>query len=249
MKLGVAHPRTWNEDRGIGRMNRWMVAVGLLGLIGCSELPPSMTGKVPVDCMGLIDLDKDNVAGKWTKDDSGNLKTTTSPFGRCQVPYIPGEEYDVKVAAQRSNGTDGLVIGLVKGANQFAVVVDGATKAIGTGIDQLDKKSFVDNELACKKTFFADKVVNITIQVRNTSFVINVDGNDVLTWKDKEKVKDKDGKETEKETGKPIDYGRCTLIPNWKNPLGKCIFIGAFSEFTISSFQVINQKGGGKYLR
>jgi hypothetical protein len=250
MKLGVACPRTWMRDRGIGRTTRWILAVGLFGMMGCSELPVSMTGKVPVDCIGLIDLEKDNVAGKWTKDDSGNLKSITAPFGRVQVPYIPGAEYDVKVAAQRTAGSDGLVIGLTKGANQFAVVIDGATKAVATGVDQMDKKTFTDNELAVKKTFFTDKVCNILVQVRDISFVINIDGNDVVTWKDKEKVKNKDtGKEEDKETGKPLDYSRFSLIPNWKNPLGKCIFLGAFSEFTISSFQVINQKGGGKYLR
>jgi hypothetical protein len=233
-----------------GAVRQGSIALLLLGLAACSELPASVTGKVPVDCIGLVDLDKDNVKGKWTKDDSGALKTTTSPFGRVQVPYIPSDEYDVKITAQRTGSVvDALVVGLVKGGNEFAVIIDGATKATATGIDKFDGKSFTDNDLAQKKTFFTDKASNITISVRNTSFNINIDGNDILTWKDKVKEKDKDGKEVEKETGKPLDYARCTMIPEWKNPIGKCIFLGAFSEYTVSTFQIINQSKGGRYLR
>jgi hypothetical protein len=217
---------------------------------GCSQLPASITGKVPLSMFDLCDIDKDCVKGKWTKDDSGAVNTTTTSFGRLQAPYIPAMEYDCKVVAKRTGSTvDALVIGLIKGDVEFALVIDGATKAIATGIDKMDNKSFTDNDLAVKKTIFTDKPSTIIVSVRNISFNVNIDGNDVITWKDKVKEKDKDGKEVEKETGKPLDYSRLSMIPDWKNPLGKCVFLGAFSEYNITTWEITNVTGGGRFLR
>jgi hypothetical protein len=223
-----------------------LLALALLGFAGsfgtgCSELPPSITGKVPNDLIKLIDLDKDQVAGKWTKDDSG-LKTSTTSFGRVQIPYIPGQEYDVKLVCQRSGVTDMIAVGLVKGDAQFIVGIDGSTKVTASGLDRLDNKPFSDNETTAKKTVLSnDKASTILIQVRDTSLVVQVDGNTLIEWK----IKDKDGKDT----NKPLDYSRLTLFPEWKVPLGKAMFIGAFSEYTITTLELTNQTKGGKFLR
>jgi hypothetical protein len=226
--------------RSLKGASRALLLLAFVGA-GCSELPPSWTGKVPNNLLNLIDMDKDIVKGKWTKDDSG-LHTTTTSFGRAQIPYIPGEEYDVKLVCQRSGGTDMIALGLVKGNNQFVVGIDGTTKFTASGLDRLDGKPFTDNELTQKKTVLDNtKASTILVQVRNDSLIVTVDGNGLIEWK----IKDKDGKDT----GKPLDYSRLTLFPDWKVPLGKAMFIGAFSDYVISTLEVTNQTKGGRFLR
>ncbi|HEV3029083.1 MAG TPA: hypothetical protein VG457_16010, partial [Planctomycetota bacterium] len=89
----------------------------------------------------LMDLDTDCVKGKWTKDDAG-LHTTTASFGRTQIPYIPGKEYDVKLVCQRSGNVDMIALGLMKGNVQFVIGIDGATRYVSSGIDRVDGKPF-----------------------------------------------------------------------------------------------------------
>jgi len=231
---------------GLSRLHRvsgakWALVL-LAGLAaGCSQLPPSVTGKVPTDLLGQIDLAKDQVKGKWTKDDSG-LHTSTTSFGAALIPYIPGEEYDVKLVCQRSGTVDMIALGLLKGNTQFVVGIDGTSSVTASGLDRLDGKAFNDNETTVKKVSLDNaKASTILVQVRNTSLVVSVDGNTLIEWK----IKDKDGKET----GKPLDYSRLSLFQEWKVPPGKSLFIGAFSEYTITTLELTNVTKAGKFLR
>jgi len=208
---------------------------------GCSQLPPSVTGKVPIDLVALIDLDKDQIKGKWTKDDSG-LHSTTISFGEVQIPYIPGSEYDVKLVCQRSGNVDMIALGLLKGGTQFVLGIDGTVGVTASGLDRLDGKAFNDNETTKKQvTLDNAKASTIIVQVRDTSLNVTVDGNSLIAWS----IKDKDGKET----NKPLDYSRLSLFKDWKVPLGKSMFLGAFSDYTITTLELTNVTKAGKYLR
>jgi len=208
---------------------------------GCSQLPPSVTGKVPTDLLGQIDLEKDQVKGKWTKDDSG-LHSPATSFGEVQIPYLPGEEYDVKLVCQRSGVVDMIALGLLKGNIPFVVGIDGTSSVTASGLDRLDGKPFNANETTVKKVSLDNtKASTILVQVRNISLVVSVDGTTLIEWK----LKDKDGKET----GKPLDYSRLSLFQEWKVPLGKSMFLGAFSEYTITTLELTNVTKAGKFLR
>lgn len=223
------------------RLATWAGLVLMVLGSGCSQLPPSVTGKVPIDLLAMIDLDKDQVKGKWTKDDSG-LHTTATSFGAVTIPYLPGEEYDVTCVCQRSGNVDMIALGLVKGSVPFVVGIDGTVNVTGSGLDRLDGKSFIDNETTKKQTTLDNtKSSTIIVAVRNVSLVVTVDGNTLIEWK----IKDKDGKDT----GKPLDYSRLSLFPEWKVPAGKSMFIGAFSEYAITSLQVTPVTKAGKFLR
>jgi hypothetical protein len=233
--------RTGSGHDSSGRTAMMLTALMLSLGVGCTDLPPSVTGKVAKDLTALVDLDKDMVKGKWTKDDSG-LHTTTTSFGRLQIPYIPGQEYDVKLVTQRSGAVDMIALGLMKGDVQFVVGIDGSTRYVSSGIDRVDGKPFADNPFTVKKTVLSnDKASTILVQVRDLSLTVVVDGTNLIEWKDK----DKDGKET----GKPINYGRLSLSPDWQVPLGKSLFVGAFSEYAITTLELTNITKAGKYLR
>lgn len=223
------------------RLRAWAGVLLICLGAGCTQLPPSVTGKVATDLLGLIDLDKDQIKGKWTKDDSG-LHTTATSFGAVQIPYLPGEEYDVKLVCQRSGAVDMIALGLVKGNVPFVVGIDGTVNVTASGLDRLDGKSFIDNETTVKKVALDNsKASTILVQVRNVSLVVTVDGNTLIEWK----IKDKDGKET----GKPLDYSRLSLFPEWKVQPGKSLFIGAFSEYVISTLEVTPVTKAGRFLR
>ncbi|HLY76175.1 MAG TPA: hypothetical protein VKU80_18895 [Planctomycetota bacterium] len=222
-------------------------ALGVLALLlgavnGCSDLPPTVQGKVAKDLVALMDLDGgDCVKGKWTKDDSG-LHTTTTSFGRTQIPYRPGSEYDVKLVCQRSGNTDMIALGLLKGDVQFVIGIDGSTRFVSSGIDRVDGKPFSENEFTVKKTVLDNsKASTILVNVRDTVLTVTVDGTTLFEWKDKDKAG--------KETGKPLDYSRLSLSPDWTVPLGKALFLGAFTEYTVTTLELTNVTNRGTYLR
>jgi hypothetical protein len=206
----------------------WILLAALTGT-GCSELSPALTGKAPKDLLKLIDLDKDSVKGSWTLDDGG-LKSPGASFSRVQIPYVPGDEYNVKLVAQRMLGTDMIALGLVKGGVQFVVGIDGSNKYVASGIDRIDNKPFSENETAVKRTLLSnDKASTIEVQVRNESIVVNVDGTKVVDWRG--------------------DYKRLSLFKEWKVPLGNSLFVGTFTQYTISTLELTNLTRGGSYLR
>jgi len=218
-----------------------LIAMLLCAASGCSDLPPTVQGKVAKDLIALMDLDTDCVKGKWTKDDSG-LHTTTSSFGRTQIPYQPGREYDVKLVCQRSGNVDMIALGLMKGNVQFVIGIDGSTRYVSSGIDRVDGKPFSENEFTVKKTTLDNsKASTIIVNVRDTVLTVTVDGTTLFEWKDKDKAG--------KETGKPLAYERLSLSPDWNVPLGKSLFLGAFSDYTVTTLELTNQTGRGSYLR
>jgi hypothetical protein len=222
-----------NPGRTGGRSLRPLAAGGLLFLVlaggACSELPPSISGKAPNNLLKLIDLDQDSVKGTWSMDDSG-LKSPGCSFGRVQIPYVPGEEYNVKLVAQRLFGTDMIALGLVRGGKQFVVGIDGSNKYIASGIDRIDEKPFSENETAIKRTLLSnDKASEIDVQVRKDSIVVQVDGTKVVDWRGEDK--------------------RLSLFSEWKVPLGKALFVGTFTQYNISTLEVTNVSQGGRFLR
>jgi len=246
---GDVHPRGPEGLRALRKiispgMSARAVALAALLLsvvTSCSDLPPTISGKVAKDLIALMDLDTDCVKGKWTKDDSG-LHTTTTSFGRTQIPYVPGQEYDVKLVTQRSGNPDMIALGLLKGDVQFVIGIDGSTRYVSSGIDRVDGKPFSENEFTVKKTVLSnDKASTIIVQVRDISLTVTVDGTTLLEWKDKDKAGN--------ETGKPLAYERLSLSPDWNIPLGKALFLGAFSDYTVTTLELTNITKRGKYLR
>jgi hypothetical protein len=197
--------------------------------LGCSELPPSITGKTPNNLLKLIDLDRDAIKGSWTLD-GGGLRSPGCSFARVQIPYIPGEEYTVRLVAQRLFGTDMIALGLVRGDRQFVVGIDGSNKYVASGIDRIDEKPFSENETAIKRTLLSnDKTSEIDVVVRKDSIVVQIDGTKVVDWRGEDK--------------------RLSLLSEWKVPLGKAIFVGTFTQYNISTLEITNLSQGGTYLR
>lgn len=167
-------------------------------------------GAPPVDLLKLIDPKRDAVEGEW-KFEEGVLVTSTIAFGRVQIPYAPPEEYDLRVVAERKSKVNSIVLGLVAGGRQFAVMIDAFGHDTTSGVDRVDDKAFPDNETAFKGVLLTnDKPSTILVSVRKASLVVTVDGRKIVDWK--------------------ADYKRASLYPNWVVPRKDALFLGAWTS-------------------
>ena len=178
----------------------------LLCLASCAVGPKA---PVAVDLLKLIDVKRDAVDGAWSFD-GGVLVTSTVSFGRLQVPYAPPAEYDVRMVAERKGPVNSIVLGLVAGGKQFAVVIDAFPRDTTSGVDRVDDKAFPDNETGFKGVLLTEgKPSTLVVSVRKGSLAVTVDGRKIVDWK--------------------ADYKRVSLYPNWKVPRPDALFLGAWT--------------------
>ncbi len=189
----------------------------LLCLASCATGPKAPAA---IDLLKLIDPKRDAVDGAWAFD-GGVLVTSTVSFGRLQVPYAPPPEYDVRMVAERRGPVNSIVLGLVAGGKQFAVVIDAFPRDTTSGVDRVDDKAFPDNETGFKGVLLAEgKASTIVASVRKGSLVVTVDGRKIVDWK--------------------ADYKRVSLYPNWKVPRADALFLGAWTTpYRIHSLDLV----------
>jgi hypothetical protein len=206
----------------------WILVVALLELPSCSL--QTYSGSDTVDLLKRIDLGKDAVGGKW-RFDGETLLTPAVRFGRIQIPYRPPEEYDVTLVAERLEGANSIVLGLVEGERQFALVIDAYDHDSASGLDQIDHRPFPETETAFKGRILTNgKPSTIRVAVRRTWLQVKVDEKSIIEWK--------------------ADYERVSLFPDWRVPLGKALFLGAWTApYRIHSLTLSPLSGPGVPLR
>jgi hypothetical protein len=195
--------------------------------------PPDPKGRPsaePADLLLLLDPAKDAVAGFWTMAD-GVLTSPKLPFARLQLPYLPPEEYDLAVTAERREGGDSLNLGIVAGRKQAVLVLDGSASGDTTGLDVIGVKWFMDNATTYKGKLLAPgKKSFIAVSVRRSHFHVSVDGKTVIDWKP--------------------DYGSLSLFKEWTVWSRRALFVGSFdTSFRIHEFTVTPHGGEGTLLR
>jgi hypothetical protein len=183
-----------------------------------------------VDLLKLVDPKQDRVAGEWAFDG----KTLVSPplaFGRITVPYVPPEEYDLRVVAERVGSGNSLSAGLVGGGRQFLVILDGMVPEAKSGLDLVDGRAFYDNATTHRGQLLADgQTRTILISVRRNRVQVSVDGRRVVDWK--------------------ADFARVSLWPSWTMPRADTLFLGAWtSPQRVHRLELTPVSGPGKPLR
>lgn len=173
--------------------------------------------RVPaIDLMKVIDPKRDALAGSLKLDGSTLEIIHTGGFNQVHIPYVPPDEYDVRIIAERK-GTITLHIGLVVGKRQFEVVLGGKD-----GVYTVDGES---TETSFPTYAWTDgKPSTIICAVRKTRLIIMADGKNLLDWK--------------------ADYGRLNLSSSWQIPKKDTLFLGAWSTFKIHKIEVVPVSGG-----
>jgi hypothetical protein len=180
-----------------------------------------------IDLLPLIDLKLDLLKGAWRAGDR-ELHAPPSGQGLVQVPYIPPEEYDLRLVVRLTQSAE-VNLGVALGDLLFIVAVDGWWGKF-SGVELIDGKSFDVNETSRPGRFLKTDAPNsILCSVRKNRLGLEVNGEVLLDW--------------------PIDRKRLSLTPYWNRPRNGTLAIGSVLPYTLSRLELIPVTGQGRPLR
>jgi hypothetical protein len=185
--------------------------------------PPNDTRPVAahgtIDLLRLIDPRRDAVVGSW-KWDKTSLVTGAQPRDRLEIPFDVPSEYRLTVVASCRTHREGFHVGLVAGARQTLVVLDGWTKA-ASRLQLIDREPTKDE----KGSFHNGPVLRngqpnvITCEVRTNRITVDCNGARIIDW-----------------TGR---FHRLSLDRLWVVRDPKRLFIGSWdTHFEISKLEL-----------
>lgn len=126
---------------------RVSVGVGVLGLLILGA--PFFAGRAFgaeakwESLLGIIDSEKNAVAGKWSKRDGG-LHVDAGQGARLALPVVPQGEYDFRIAFTRHTGVHSIALLFSHGEGQTAYEVDAWGEHLG-GIQNISGKTIREN--------------------------------------------------------------------------------------------------------
>jgi len=186
-----------------------------------------------IDLLARVDPKTHAVAGDWKLD--GKMLVVAADdnvLARLQLPYEPGEEYDLEVKCKRTAGTDSFNVGLVAGGQQVLAVTDGWPPNHVSGLNLVDSKWALDNVTMVKGELVKSDVSHTyTYSVRSGKIDTALDGKAVISFK---------GDFTR------LSLSKGTGIPN-KQAL--FLFVGPKTSFLIDRIVVTPVKGKGTILK
>jgi predicted Zn finger-like uncharacterized protein len=184
----------------------------------------------PIDLLKLFKVDKDAVRGKWTLQGE-TLISPPDENARLMIPYMPPEEYDIKTVAERKQGNDSFVLGLIAGGRQCSIDLDG-WPGVGfrSGLNNIDGRNADLNETTYKGPVFTNgKPSEIVYSIRKTGITVTVDGKAIISYKG--------------------DFGRLSMRPDWAVPNTRVLFVGTFkSIYHVSKMELTPVSGKGEVL-
>ncbi len=183
-----------------------------------------------VNLIPLIDVKQDTIAGEWQVQGGKLICDAAVQFARIQIPYTPPDEYDLSAVITRTENSDSLEFGLVRGSSQFQAAFDsfGGTMA---GIALLDGKWVKDNDSLYRGVLFKhNQPSKVVCSVRKDGVKLTVDGKMILDWKGQ--------------------YSRLTNDVNWSVPDPKALYVGCWAtKYVISKLVITPVSGKGRKLR
>jgi hypothetical protein len=185
-----------------------------------------------IDLLALVDPKTHAVVGDWKKDGKALVGATKDRQARLQLPYEPGEEYDLEVTCRRVAGEDCFCLGLVAGGRQVLAVIDGWSPDHVTGFDLVDKKHAPDNATTVKGQFLKpDKDHAVTCSVRSGRIDIVVNGKTVTSFRG--------------------EFSRLALDEGHRVPNEKALFLyfGPGASFQVDRIVVKPVQGKGTILK
>ena len=182
-----------------------------------------------VDLLKLIDPARDTVEGTWTLEKGVLVCAEKRSWARLQIPYIPPDEYDLTIVAERVEGLEAINIGLVRGEAQFHSVVDG-WKATMSGLSTVDGKWANRNETTRRGQLLKNGRSSVVVcSVRKEGVSMTVDGNLIFDWKG--------------------DYSRLGNIRPLTVPYRRALYINSFyCVYRFSKMTLKPVSGRGKRL-
>ncbi len=186
-----------------------------------------------LDLLAPVDPKAHGVDGEWKKDGKVLVGVVGNFQAHVQLPYEPGEEYDLELTGRRVKGVDGVGVGLVAGGRPVLVYIDGLFPDRGyeSGFELVDNKPLTTFKGSLLKT---DKDFTITCSVRTGKIDLLVGGKAAASFKG--------------------DFARLSIPPAHRLPNTKALFIllggskGACS-YQFDRVEVTPVKGKGTILK
>lgn len=180
-RLSVPEPESTDQQTIVVRSMGIPWRLSQLRVAPLAAEKPHEIGDTPkvVNLLDLIDLKLDTVWGRWETTAQGLLMPAAEAV-RVQVPYSPGDDYELRLVAARKSGGGGLFIGLVVDGRQTMVVIDGGG---GSGLHLLDGKTVEQNDTRHGGTVFADeRPKTIVCTVHSARVRVAADGQTLIDW-------------------------------------------------------------------
>jgi uncharacterized protein (TIGR03067 family) len=181
---GALLPSHRNDRAGL-RVARVAVGKKLVFASPAAEMKtntPATGAAEPLDLLGMIDLDRHVLTGIW-KREGKSITPTTDIYSVVQIPYVPPQEYILRVRAERTRGcNDILVAVVVAGSHRCQLVVDGWGGTI-SGISAVNGR-FADRNATARRgrVFPPAGVAELAITVRKNRILLTADGKPVVNW-------------------------------------------------------------------
>ena len=186
-----------------------------------------------VDLLALVDTKVHAVLGDWKRDGESLVGVSGEKQARLQLPYEPGEEYDVAVRCKRVAGDDCFCLGLVVGGHQVLAQFDSLPgQGYLSGLDLVDMKSVGDNATTVKGQFLKlNQYSTLAYSVRSGKIDVSVNGKSIISYRGK---------------FDSLSLHETAQIPNEK---ALFLFVGGKTSFQFDRVVVTPIKGRGKILK
>jgi len=193
----------------------------------------SLSARRKIDLLPLVVLRHDLVHGRWEMKDGALVGLSAEPAARVMIPYLPPEEYDLVVTAERTEGKDAFIMGLASGDSQFVHILDGYTgeKKCLSGFEVLDGRLARENDSTREGFSFLEGESSLLFYaVRKGRVAVTVRGDRILDWKG--------------------EFTRLSVRPDYRINNPGALFVGAYnSRFRITRISLYPVGPPGRRLR
>jgi hypothetical protein len=138
-----------------------------------------------VDLLALVDPKTHAVLGEWKKDGKSLVGVNPSFPGVLQLPYEPGEEYDIEATVRRVSGKEYFAFQLVAGGRRVNAAIDTwPSKGFITGLGDINGKGLLDNGTGVKgQVMKPEQDYTVACSVRSGKIELLVDGKVIVSYK------------------------------------------------------------------
>jgi hypothetical protein len=200
------------------------------GAIAATETVVGADWSKAVNLLALVDPLKDSVSGTWASQDGG-LGVARALYARTEIPYVPPQEYDLRVSFTRVDGTDNITQVLTHGGKAFAWTMGGAGNTV-FGFETIAGVSVNGNKSTIKKSACLENGKKYTslVQVRDGGVKAFLNGQLITEHK--------------------TDYSDMDLYADWKLRDATLLGLGSWNNSAVfHSVELVEVRGQGKALR
>jgi hypothetical protein len=182
-----------------------------------------------VNLLKLVDPAKDAVSGVFRFDGNALLLPAEPVTPKIVVPYELPAEYQLKIVAERTSGTEALLVGVPLGASRLMILVDGASKQ-AAGVYYKKPGGPAPDALKIGPFLPVKKPVVVDITFARDVLTLKADGEKLFQWS---------------------VPGKAPLAnpTEWDVPTKGIILASYQSTFRVLQFNLIPIGGVGKRLR